>query len=102
MKKICFFINRFTLLLIFNPQFLFFNSSFAQVGEWTWIHGSNTANGAASYGIQGIPSPTNVPPSVYEACEWTDLNGNFWTLGGSTTGGFVGDLWKYNPLTNEW
>jgi len=93
--------NIFTLIIL-NSACCLFNSGFAQVGEWTWIHGSSTTNGAANYGTQGIPSPTNVPASVYEASEWTDLNGNFWTLGGSTSGGFAGDLWKYDPLTNEW
>jgi len=95
MKKI------FTLI-IFNSACCVFNSAFAQVGEWTWVHGSNVANGAANFGIQGIPGPANVPASVYEACDWTDLNGNFWMLGGTASGGFSGDLWKYDPLTNEW
>src|SRR5437660_1476371 len=99
-----FFSLNFTCRLFIFPVLigLIFNFSYAQVGQWTWIHGSNIANGAANFGIQGVPSPNNVPAAAYEACEWTDLNGNFWMLGGSTAGGFSGDLWKYNPLTNEW
>src|SRR5690349_18901229 len=74
----------------------------SQPGEWVWLHGSNTANGLSNYGVQGIPSPSNVPPAVYEPNEWTDLSGNFWMYGGSSNGQFYADLWKYVPATNEW
>jgi N-acetylneuraminic acid mutarotase len=71
-------------------------------GEWMWIKGSNTANVVGSFGTQGISSPTNVPPALYEASEWTDLNGNFWLFGGEGPGGLFSALWKYNPITNQW
>jgi hypothetical protein len=81
----------------------FLNSSYAQPGEWVWIHGANTVNSAGSFGVQGVSSPTNEPPAFYEACEWTDLNGNFWLFGGLPSGfSAYGDLWKYDPVTNEW
>jgi hypothetical protein len=76
-----------------------FASCLAQAGEWTWVHGNNTGGGSATYGVQGVPSPANNPGALYEPCEWKDLNGNFWLFGGND---FSGDLWKYNPLTNEW
>ena len=75
---------------------------FSQAGEWVWIKGDNIVNQPGNYGVQGVPSPTNNPPSLYEPCEWTDLNGNFWLFGGSRSGSTYNDLWKYNPLTNEW
>src|SRR5688572_22626160 len=71
-----------------------------------WIHGSSTPGALANWGVQGVPSPTNVPPSVYEPCEWTDLNGNFWLFGGFGNSGpntrHYAALWKYNPVTNQW
>src|SRR5262245_40438592 len=82
---------------------LIINSVSAQPpGEWMWINGNNYGWPGGSYGLQGVPSATNTPPGVYEACEWTDLNGNFWLYGGHSIGGTLADLWKYDPLTNQW
>ncbi len=56
-------------------------------------------------GTQGIPSPLNEPPHLYECCEWTDFNGNFWMYGGLDDNSSVeihNDLWKYDPVANEW
>lgn len=72
--------------------------SFAQVNEWTWMNGS--AGAVAVYGTQGVPSPLNHPPSLYEACEFTDQQGNLWLFGGD--GQLWADLWKFDPLTAEW
>jgi hypothetical protein len=73
-------------------------------GEWVWLHGDSISNNPGNFGIQGVPSATNYPPSLYEACEWTDNSGNFWLWGGlhPTPYSVYSDLWKYNPLTNEW
>jgi hypothetical protein len=72
-------------------------------GEWVWLKGSNTSNVVANWGIQGVPSPTNNPPSLYEPCEWTDKDGSFWMFGGISRPSYVYcALWKYNPMTNEW
>ncbi len=68
-----------------------------QVGEWVWLHGDSIPNQPGNYGVQGVTNSTNVPPSLYEPSEWTDLNGNFWLL---ESGG--NDLWKYDPLINQW
>jgi len=70
----------------------------AQPGEWTWMHGS--ANAVAVYGTMGVPSPLNHPPSLYEACEFTDQQGNLWIFGGD--GNLYADLWKFDPVTIEW
>ena len=66
----------------------------AQQGQWTWMNGDSTANSLGVYGIQGSYSANNTPPALYEACEWTDKQGNFWLFGGqdSTIAGKYGDL----------
>ena len=85
-----------------------FNFSIAQTpGEWTWMNGIDNINSLGNYGVKGVPSPTVFPPALYETCEWTDLQGNFWIYGGlflDSTGsaGGMADLWKYDPVTNEW
>jgi hypothetical protein len=73
-----------------------------QAGQWTWIHGSSAPNPNASWGVQGVPNPSNVPPALYEACEWTGLDGSFWLYGGVGNPGTYAALWKYNPATNIW
>lgn len=79
------------------------SAAFSQPGEWVWLHGLNGPGSGGNFGIQGVSSPGNMPPATYESCEWTDLSGNFWLFGGLTGGfGEYGDLWKYNPLSNEW
>ncbi len=89
--------------LFFGFTFCIFNYAFSQTpGEWVWIHGSNTANSAGTYGIQGVSGPANTPPSAYTSCGWTDLSGNFWLFGGWRSNDVYGDLWKYDPLINEW
>ena len=74
-------------------------SSFAQSGNWVWLKGSNTGASMGNYGTMGVSSPGNEPPARYQAAYWTDLNGNFWLFGGV---GDLNDLWKYNPISNEW
>src|SRR5882724_11692503 len=91
------------ICLLFCFYFFIFHFAFGQGGIWTWISGDSLVNSAGVYGIQGIPSTGNHPPELYEPCEWKDKQGNFWMYGGFDTGGSdYSDLWKYNPLTNEW
>src|SRR6185436_1277640 len=92
---------------IFNFSFLIFNSVFSQTPcECTCMSGDTISNQPAVYGTQVVPSILNHPPTVYEGCEWTDSNGNFWFYGGihsDNTGIYTyGDLWKFDPLTLEW
>jgi len=81
---------------------LFYQCAFSQAGQWTWMNGSNTANGTAVYGTQGIPAPTNTPQALYEVCDWQDLNGNLWFFGGLNSFNERNDLWKYDPVTYQW
>src|SRR5689334_22892523 len=72
-------------------------------GEWTWMKGDSVSNSQGNLGTQGISSPLNDPPNLYEACEWTDLNGNFWIFGGKNQINLIySDLYKYDPVINEW
>jgi hypothetical protein len=85
--------------------FLFFLSAgnlFSQQGQWTWMTGSNSTSPSWSYGTKGVASPTNTPPGLYEPCEWTDLNGNFWLYGGGSSHGVMGMLWKYDVAISQW
>lgn len=77
-------------------------------GQWTWVNGFNTGQQNGIYGTLGVPSSTNMPGNRYGAGMWTDASGNFWLYGGrglpGGTGfqGYLSDLWKYNPTTNQW
>ena len=71
---------------------------------WTWISGPGTPNMAGTFGVQGIPSVLNNPPSRgYGSLTWTDLNGDLWLLGGQDQfADIYSDLWRYQISTNEW
>jgi len=77
---------------------------FAQAGMWTWMKGDSTDNASGSFGVQGIPSPSNNPPGLYEPAEWKDKNGNFWFYGGFnyTIGGCSDNIFKYDLQSNQW
>jgi N-acetylneuraminic acid mutarotase len=79
----------------------------AQTYEWEWVNGSNTINQGGVYGTAGTAAAANSPGGRYYGSSWLDANGNFWTYGGAAydkTGanGFLNDLWKYTPSSNEW
>jgi hypothetical protein len=77
--------------------------------QWTWISGADADlpwdNSDPVYGMQGLPSPTNVPGGRNSAMSWTDARGNFWTFAGEgydnnpTEAGptILNDLWRYDP-----
>lgn len=96
--------NRIYFLCLLH-YILFFNFTVcsAQSGDWVWIKGSNVWGNPGHYGIQGIAAPANNPPWLDHAFAIKDLNGNFWLFGGESDFPAVyGDLWKYDPLTNNW
>jgi hypothetical protein len=86
----------FTLLLGFLLVGLFADGQ--TPGEWTWMNGDSAANSAGHYGTQGFFDTLNTPPSAYEACEWTDKNGNFWLYGARG----YSNLWEFKPSINQW
>ena len=71
-------------------------------GEWVWVHGANSVNSTGVYGTKGIASPSNMPPAAYEACNWTDLSGNFWLFGGSSGFDSYNTMWKFDPSIKQW
>lgn len=73
--------------------------------QWTWVRGSNTVNAVGNYGTMGVAAPTNEPGAREFPASWTDSQGNFWMFGGTgfaNSFGILGDLWKYDPSTNQW
>ena len=80
-------------------------SAQGQGGVWTWMSGSQVTMSPVVYGTKGVSSPTNEPGRRYQATHWTDLDGNFWLFGGTGPNNGIGgynDLWKFDPLTEEW
>ncbi len=78
-----------------------------QINMWTWVNGSKGWNFIASYGIKGVPAPSNNPGGrAFASLTWTDTLGDLWLYGGvgfDSMGNYVqSDLWKYHIITNEW
>jgi N-acetylneuraminic acid mutarotase len=84
---------------VINPQ---------TANEWTWMSGSNLANGAPVYGTLGVASSKSIPGARGSATSWTDHGGNLWLFGGwglDSSGnlwGDLNDLWEFNPSSNIW
>ena len=92
--------------ILFFLLFLFSEKTSSQ--NFTWVTGTTTPNALGIYGTQGVPSTANTPGARRAGATWTDLNGNLWLFGGEGYGQFISgyqylnDLWRYNPITNEW
>lgn len=69
--------------------------------EWTWMKGSGSSGGMASYGTQGIFSNSNNPPAsgISTSISWTGLDGTLWFL--SVTE-YNASMWKYDISLNQW
>src|SRR5262245_20289166 len=59
----------------------------AQAGQWAWMKGDTVFSPGPMYGIQGVPSPLNTPPGLYEFPNWVDAQGRLWIFGGDGNGG---------------
>ena len=74
--------------------------------EWTWVKGDKTINQFAHYGTKNIHSALNKPGGRYMGISWTDMYGDLWIFGGfgfnDQSAGYLNDLWKFHPATNEW
>jgi N-acetylneuraminic acid mutarotase len=76
--------------------------------EWTWMGGSDHIYQTATYGTIGTGSSSNIPGARAFGQAWKDIAGNMWLFGGtgittnSLTLGKLNDLWKYDPVNNEW
>ena len=74
---------------------------------WTWMGGSTTFYTSGVYGTRGVAAAGNIPGSRSVPTVWQDGSGNLWLFGGAGTDstgatGYLNDLWKYNPTTNQW
>jgi len=79
---------------------------------WTWMKGDNTTQNYGVYGSLGVTAAANNPGGRLMSYCWIDNYNNFWLWGGyglsaTSTGSATGDqglndLWKYDPLTNNW
>ncbi|MBI5856094.1 MAG: T9SS type A sorting domain-containing protein [Sphingobacteriales bacterium] len=92
-----------------NSSFGFLNTLWKydpSSNEWTWIKGDSTIDQPGNYGTQGIENASNKPGARYGSQTWTDRNGNLWLYGGygfdETSSGILNDIWKYDPVTNNW
>jgi N-acetylneuraminic acid mutarotase len=71
------------------------------------MKGSSQGNSHGSYGRIGVEDPSNEPFSRWAGSTFTDIEGNLWLFGGMTWQPaphfwYFNDLWKYNPVTNNW
>lgn len=93
-----------TVAGLFNDLWMFSPTT----GEWTWVGGTATVNGAGSYGNLGVAAAGNLPPARAGAVSWRDAAGDFWLFGGSeylaASASFfaLNDLWKFSPASNQW
>jgi len=86
-------------------------ATYSQVGihtPWTWKKGSKVPLDEGDYGTVGVESASNLPYSRSGGNTFRDNNGNLWLFGGYVFQPvffqpfYLGDLWKYNPSTNNW
>ena len=72
-------------------------------GQWTWVTGLSTFNGAATYGTKGVGSTSNTPDSRFIMSGWVDSNDVLWLFGGfKSTLHDLNDLWSYNKANGQW
>ena len=74
---------------------------------WAWMGAAGAQSLNAIYGTLGTPSVENIPGMRQGGATWTDKAANFWLFGGFGVDaygntGYLNDLWKFNPSTNEW
>jgi hypothetical protein len=75
------------------------------INQWTWMSGSNLTNDPGVYQTNCVFDSVNIPRSRFEhRSSVTDNCGRFWMFGGAifNPGGFLNDLWVFDPLTVEW
>ena len=75
--------------------------------QWTQVR-DDSGQPSGNYGVMGVPNPANTPPPRPSAVTWIDSNNLLWLFGGfaysdyDSNSYYYGDLWNYNPVTNEW
>jgi N-acetylneuraminic acid mutarotase len=66
--------------------------------QWTWIKGNPKIYKKGGYGAEGVAGSANPTGVRYGAAAWTGKDGRFWLY----SGGFVNDLWRFDPSTATW
>ncbi len=74
--------------------------------NWTWIRDFSRI-GSSVYGTINTTNAANYPGNRYSAGTWMDAAGDFWLFGGNGVGGinqqgYLSDMWRYQPGTNQW
>lgn len=72
---------------------------------WNLINGTNDSDDLGYYGTQGVSDPLNLPPARWAMQSTKDQDGNIWIFGGAANldaNEWYNDLWKYDPILNEW
>ena len=93
--------------LVLLPILLFVIHAVTGQRQWAWMAGDQSVNINRVYGTPGMAHPSNNPGSRAGAAFWTDKQGKFYLFGGqvndgTTGGGLLNDLWKYDPDTGWW
>lgn len=76
-------------------------------GQWTWVSGSNLTAASASYGVQGVAAPSNVPGARYGGVSWSDSSGKLRMFGGygydsRGIASFLNDMWEFDAGQWTW
>jgi hypothetical protein len=71
---------------------------------WTWINGDNSFNIYPTWGVQGIPSPSNQAGARSFPVSWKDNSNNFWLFSGNYGSSFnhFNDVWKLGRCGFTW
>jgi len=65
---------------------------------WTWIAGDSVLGALGNYGVQGVPSTTNIMPCRTGHIMWVDSLQQIYIFGGLVKGASRGnDLWRFTP-----
>ncbi len=75
--------------------------------QWTWVNGAiGWFQSAPVYGTQHVFSSSNTPGTRSYSHSWSDATGNLYLYGGTPYNSWpvtrFSDMWKYNPLLNQW
>ena len=68
-------------------------------GQWAWVSGANSFNGAAVYGTEGVPAAANVPSARGYQSMWVDASDNVWVSLGYDGNNDNNDLFKFMIVT---
>jgi hypothetical protein len=86
-----------------------FSTSGSTANQWTWVGGSSSPGGTATYGTQGSAAAGNIPGARSFAVGWVDSANNLYLFGGAgiasgspPTAPAFNDLWKYSTSSGQW